>query len=472
MSGFGCESVRTHTLTPKSGAIPRQILKNQGECGSNRMHIHCLGVNHQTAELSLREKLAFTEEEIQEFYFNWRQNNARSTLKVDEILILSTCNRVEIYAVAEEWKLDQLENFLCTNRKLPSGELEGHLYMLEDEEAIDHLFRVAAGLDSLVLGEPQILGQVARSYHLAQEQGVVGPVLSRLLQTSLHTGKRARNETAISQSPTSIASAAIRLVEDLIPGLPAASIGILGAGEMSELVASALLKHGGRRFSFFNRTFTRARELAARLGGTAFSYSQLAEQLENLDVLIASTGAPDPLVTYEMVRSAMACRSGRRLVLIDIAVPRDIEEAVRDIPNVYLYDFDSLQRFLEKSLAERRDQIPRVEAILVEEREEFMNYLSTLEVVPLISAIHQQAEEIRKAELEKTLRHLPNLTVEDRQRLDALTSALVKKLLHAPINHLREEAGTPNAAQATMAARSLFGLDGSPSLHSNSEGKY
>jgi glutamyl-tRNA reductase len=436
------------------------------------MHIHCLGVNHQIAELSLREKLAFTEEEIQEIYFNWRQKKDRSAPQVDEILILSTCNRVEIYAIAEEWKFSQLESFLCTNRKVPSKDLEGHLYRLEDHEAIDHLFRVASGLDSLVLGEPQILGQVARSFQLAQEQDVVGPVLSRLLQTTLHAGKRAHNETAISQSPTSIASAAIRLVEDLIPGLPAASIGILGAGEMSELVASALLKHGSRRFSFFNRTYKRAMALAARLGGVAFSYSQLAEQLENLDVLITSTGAPNPFVTNEMVRTAMDCRPGRRLVLIDIAVPRDIEVVVSDIPNVYLYDFDSLQRFLEQSLAERKDEIPRVEAILSEEREDLLNYLSTLEVVPLISAIHQQAEEIRRAELEKTLRHLPNLTVEDRQRLDALTSALVKKLLHAPINHLREEAGTPNAAQAALAARSFFGLDRSASIRSSSDGKY
>jgi glutamyl-tRNA reductase len=436
------------------------------------MQIHCLGVNHQIAELSLREKLAFTEEEIQEIYLNWRQKKDRATLHVDEILILSTCNRVEMYAIAEEWKFTQLERFLCTNRKVSSRELDGHIYRLEGKDAIDHLFRVAAGLDSLVLGEPQILGQVARSFQLAQEQGVVGPVLSRLLQTALHAGKRARNETAISQSPTSIASAAIRLVEDLIPGLPAASIGILGAGEMSELVASALLKHGGRRFSFFNRTFKRAKALATRLGGVAFSSSQLPRQLENLDVLITSTGAPNPLITHEMVVSAMACRPERRLVLIDIAVPRDIEVAVSDISNVYLYDFDSLQRFLERSLAERRDEIPRVEAILAEEREEFLNYLSTLEVVPLISAIHQQAEEIRKAELEKTLRHLPNLTVEDRQRLDALTSALVKKLLHAPIHHLREEAGTPNAAQVALAARTLFGLDGSASVGSNSNGKY
>lgn len=436
------------------------------------MYIHCLGVNHQIAALSLREKLAFTEEEIQEIYVNWRHKKDRSAPQVDELLILSTCNRVEIYAIAEEWKFSQLERFLCTNRKVPSKELEGHLYRLEDSQAIDHLFRVTSGLDSLVLGEPQILGQVARAFQLAHDQGVVGPVLSRLFQTALHAGKRARNETAISQSPTSIASAAIRLVEDLIPGLPAASIGILGAGEMSELVASALEKHGGRRFSFFNRTHKRAAALALRLGGAAFSYSQLTEELENLDVLITSTGARNPLVTYDMVRSVMTRRPERRLVLIDIAVPRDIEVAVRDIPNVFLYDFDSLQSFLEQSLAERREEIPRVEAILGEEHEDFSDYLNTLEVVPLISAIHQQAEEIRKAELEKTLRHLPNLTIEDRQRLDALTSALVKKLLHAPINHLREEAGTPNAAQAALAARSFFGLDGSCSAQSNTDGKY
>jgi glutamyl-tRNA reductase len=433
------------------------------------MHIHCLGVNHQIAGLSLREKLAFTEEEIQEILFNWRHGDGHSMPQVDEILILSTCNRMEIYAVADPWRFDELENFMCANRRVSHKELDGHLYQLEDADAVDHLLRVAAGLDSLVLGEPQILGQVARSYQLAQEQNVIGPVLSRLFQTALHAGKRARSETAISQSPTSIASAAIRLVEDLVPNLEEAAIGILGAGEMAELVASALKKRGALRFSIINRTFERGAALAARLGGQAVLFSNLPEQLSNLDVLITSTDAQEPLITSEMVRSAMAERDGSRLVLIDIAVPRDIEISAGDVPGVHLHDLDSLQRFLERSIAERKDEIPQVEAILEQEREGFLSYLNTLEVVPLISAIHQQAENIRKVELEKTLRHLPNLTTEERNRLDALTSALVKKLLHAPINHLREEAGTPQATQVAMAARSLFGLDGQTSIRLDSE---
>jgi glutamyl-tRNA reductase len=436
------------------------------------MHIHCLGVNHQIASLSLREKLAFTEEEIQAIYFNWRHDNEHSKPPVDEILILSTCNRVEIYAVAEEWKFSQIERFLHTNRRVPSKELEGHLYRLGDERAIDHLLRVASGLDSLVLGEPQILGQVVKSFQLAQEQSVVGPILSRLFQAALHAGKRARSETVISQSPTSIASAAARLVEDFVPDLREAVIGILGAGEMAELAARALQKRGGGRFAIINRSAQRAVGLAARLGGEAVSFSQLSEQLVSLDVLITSTNAPNPLITYAMVLSACAQRKGHPLMLIDIAVPRDIETEVGNIPDVYLHDLDSLQRFLEQSLAERKDEIPRVEAILAEEREDIMNYLGTLEVVPLISAIHQQAESIRKAELEKTLRHLPNLSSEERKRLDALTSALVKKLLHAPINHLREEAGTAHAVEAALAARSLFGLDGYSSMRTDAEGKY
>jgi glutamyl-tRNA reductase len=436
------------------------------------MHIHCLGVNHQIAGLALREKLAFTEEEIQEVYFNWRHNNDISRPQVDEILILSTCNRVEIYAVAAEWKFSQIEGFLRANRGAPAQDLKGHLYQLGDERAIEHLLRVAAGLDSLVLGEPQILGQVARTFQLAQEQAVIGPILSRLFQTALHAGKRARSETVISQSPTSIASAAARLVEDFVPDLQEATVGILGAGEMAELAARALQKRGGRHFSIINRTPQRAVALAARLGGEAVSFTQLSEQLESLDVLITSANAPNPLITYEMALSATEQRKGHPLMLIDIAVPRDIETAVGNIPNVYLHDLDSLQRFLEQSLAERKDEIPRVEAILAEEEEDFLNYSSTLEVVPLISAIHQQAESIRKAELEKTLRHLPNLSVEERKRLDALTTALVKKLLHAPINHLREEAGTPRSVEAAMAARSLFGLDGYSSMRTDTDGEY
>lgn len=436
------------------------------------MHIHCLGVNHQTAELSLREKLAFTEEEILQALVDWRRSDNQSMPQVDELLILSTCNRVEIYAVADQWAFSQLESYLCAVKGVSPRVLQGHLYQLGDEQAIDHLFRVATGLDSLIIGEPQILGQVSRSFQLAHEQNVVGPVLARLFQTAIHTGKRARSETAISQSPTSIAAAAIRLVEELIPNLPNATIGILGAGEMAELAAGALHKRGVWRFSFINRTLKRAVSLSVKYGGEALPFSCLPEQLASLDVLITSTGAPHPLINQALVREVMAHRAGRQLTFIDIAVPRDVELAVGDIPGVHLYDLDALQQFLERALAERRVEVPRVEAILAEERGEFLNYLATLEVVPVISAMHQQAEDIRKAELEKTLRHLPNLTAEDRKHLDALTSALVKKILHAPISHLREEAGTPHSMELAAAARSLFGLDGHDSAQPNAERKY
>lgn len=435
------------------------------------MHIHCLGVNHQTAGLSLRESLAFTEEEIRETFAEWQPDHLRLAGQVDEVLILSTCNRVEIYAVADRWVFPQLENYLCEVRNIQIADLEGHSYRLEDEDAIVHLFQVAAGLDSLIVGEPQILGQVARSFHLAQEQKVLGPILTRLFQAAIHAGKRARSETAISQSPTSIASAAIRLVEELIPNLAKANIGILGAGEMAELAAGALQKRGLRRISFINRTFEKALSLADKLGGEAVPISCLSENLINLDVLITATSATEPLITKEMVREVMARRNERDLVFIDIAVPRDIELAVVDIPGVHLHDLDALQRYLEVALARREDEVPRVEAILAEEKGEFLNYLSTLEVAPIISAMHQRAEYIRKTELEKTLRHLPNLTSEDRKRLDALTSALVKKILHAPISHLREEAGTPQAMQVAEAAKSLFGLDGNSFAKTDSEGE-
>jgi glutamyl-tRNA reductase len=436
------------------------------------MHIHCLGVNHQTAELSLREELAFTEEEILQALADWRRSDDQSIPQVDELLILSTCNRVEIYAIADQWAFSQLESYLCTVKSVSPRVLQGHLYQLGDEQAIDHLFRVAAGLDSLIIGEPQILGQVSRSFQLAHEQNVVGPVLARLFQTAIHTGKRARSETAISQSPTSIAAAAIRLVEELVTNLPNATIGILGAGEMAELAAGALQKRGVWQFSFINRTLKRAVSLSDKYGGEALPLSCLSEQLVKLDVLITSTGAPHPLIDHALVREVMSRRAGRQMIFIDIAVPRDIELAVGDIPGVHLYDLDALQQFLERALAERKVEVPRVEAILSEERGEFLNYLATLEVVPVISAMHQQAEDIRKAELEKTLRHLPNLTAEDRKHLDALTSALVKKILHAPISHLREEAGTPHSMELAEAARSLFGLDGRDSVQPEAEGKY
>ena len=423
------------------------------------MHIHCLGLNHETADVSLRERLAFSEEKIKASLSRLGCGSGSQPDSVTEMVILSTCNRVEIYAVAPRIDFDALENFLSEVQDVPREEFSPHLYRYVDQRAIEHLFRVAAGLDSLVLGEPQILGQVMGAFELARGQDSAGPVISRLFQSALHTGKRARSETAISHNPASISSVAIRLAEGSVTDLPAAQVTIVGAGEMAELAVESLRKRGVTRIQVVNRTLERALNLAQRWGGEALTFEKLPDALQQADFLITSTGAPHTLIYADTVRAAMQSRQGRPLVIIDIAVPRDVDVEVGEIFGVSLFDIDMLHQHLENSLARREKEVPLVEKILEEEQDAFMSYLHTLDVVPLIAEMRQQAEAIRQAELEKTLRHLPDLTPSERKRLEALTQALVKKILHQPITCLRSEAGTPMAADYAATARSLFGLE-------------
>jgi glutamyl-tRNA reductase len=317
---------------------------------------------------------------------------------------------------------------------------------------------VAAGLDSLVLGEPQILGQVTQAFELARSQNTAGPLLSRLFLTALRAGKRARTETAISHNPASIASVAVRFAEGIVADLRAARVLVLGAGEMAELVLKALRKRGVSQVQVLNRTLARARALAEASGASAATFERLPQALWEADILIASTGAPHTILPTALAAEILADRRGRPLAIIDIAVPRDVDPQVADLPGVRLFDLDALQHHLASSLARRAREAPRVEAILAEMQAEFEQYLAMLDVFPLIAELHQRAEAIRQAELEKTLRRLPDLGEAEREHLDALTQALVKKILHAPITRLRTSAGQAEAVDYAVVARALFDL--------------
>jgi glutamyl-tRNA reductase len=433
------------------------------------MHIHCLGLNHNTAEIGLREQLAFSEESLRAALARlgcgrvdsgYKKNGGCSDPEeVSEMVILSTCTRVEVYALAQERVFPELEAFLAEVQAVDRGSFSDSLYQYLDDEAVEHLFRVASGLDSLILGEPQILGQVMNAFELARGQSSVGPVLSRLFQAALHAGKRARTETTISHNPASISSVAIGLAEGTVSNLKATRVLVLGAGEMAELAVEALRKRGVQKIRVVNRTMKRARKLAERWNGEAATFEKLFESMQWADILLASTGAPHIMVNADLVSRAMRARAARPLVIIDIAVPRDVDDEVGELPGVRLYDIDTLQDKLDSSLAKRAGEIPRVEAIIAEELERFREYLDTLDVIPVIAAMNQQAEAIRQAELEKTLRRLPNLGPEERESLDTLTQALVKKILHAPITCLRSEAGSSKSVEYTEAARELFDLD-------------
>ncbi|HSK87356.1 MAG TPA: glutamyl-tRNA reductase [Anaerolineales bacterium] len=420
------------------------------------MHIISLGLNHTTAPVQLRERLAFGEEQVRTSLSRLSCGAIPSSLI--ELTLVSTCNRIEIYAASNELAFAELEAFLSDAHGVPVHEFQPYLYRFQDLESVRHLFDVAAGLDSLVIGEPQILGQITRALELARGQNAAGPALNRLFQAAIHAGKRARTETAISRNPASVSSLAASVAEKALGHIKTASVAVLGAGEMAELTVEALRKRGVEKIRVINRTLDRAQELAKRWGAASATFEFLGQALGEADILISSTGAPHIVVDAKMVSEAMQSRAARPLVLIDIAVPRDIDPDCMTIPHVKLFDIDGLNAQLEDSLTHRMDEVPHVRQILEEELADFENYLKSLEMLPIIADIHQRAEAIRAAELKKTLRRMPDLTDAERERIDALTQALVQKLLDHPTRQLRAEAGSQQAPEYAALARKLFNL--------------
>jgi glutamyl-tRNA reductase len=423
------------------------------------MYLLCLGLNHTTS-LAIRECLAFTPHKLNAALARFGCGHCTERDAIQEIVILSTCSRVEIYAVANHSIFGTLEAFLAEVQGISQENLDlSTCYRLRDEEVITHLFRVAAGLDSIVLGEPQILGQVTDAYSTARKHNTVGKILSRLFQAAIYAGKRTRNETTISHNPASISSVAVNLIAETFPALDTAEILVIGAGEMAELAVEALRKRGANHLTVVNRTLIKAQQLAQRWEAHAASLERLLDLLAQADVVLTSTGAPHIILSPSMLEQAMKHRPNRPIILMDIAVPRDVDPNVTTIPNVKLYDMDTLTARLEDSLSRREAEVPAVEAILAEEQATFTDYLNTLDVVPIISEIRQQADAIREAELSKTLRRLPELPPETHQQLDLLTRAIVKKILHTPTRRLREAAATRHATDYANITRGLFGLD-------------
>ncbi|MCJ7702169.1 MAG: glutamyl-tRNA reductase [Anaerolineales bacterium] len=426
---------------------------------THRLYIQCLGLNHQTASIALREKLAFTPHRLEASLARLGCGNQVGFKSLQELVILSTCNRVELYAVTTHSSFDLLEAFLAEIQNIPIPEFSSHIYRLQNDEAVGHLLAVAAGLDSVVLGEPQILGQVTEAYSVAGRHGTAGKILSRLFQSAIHAGKRARTETSIAHNPASISSVAVNRISETVSQLSQAQVMVLGAGEMAELAVEALRKRGAGRIVVVNRTVQRAQELARRWDGQAAALEMLLELLPQMDIVITSTGAPHTIIQASMVEKAMQLRPDRPMVFMDIAVPRDVDPEVGAIPAVSLYDMDTLAAQLEHSLSQREAEIPQVKEILVEELSSFQEYLATLDVIPLIVELRQQANDIRQAELEKVIRRMPDLPSDAQEHIEILTKSIVNKILHSPTARLRKEANGPNAIDYADIARGLFGLD-------------
>ena len=421
--------------------------------------ILCVGLSHHTAGVELRERLTYSPPALKAALARLGCGHNSQPKDLVELAILSTCNRTELYAFSHADRFEPLIEFIAETMEVAPIDFEAHLYRYLNAGAVMHLGRVAAGLDSLILGESQILGQVTEAYEVGLSQRAIGPVLSRLLRTAIHTGKRARTETAISRNPASVSSVAAHLATEVVPDLSAAHIVVVGAGEMAELAVEALRGRQAMNITVVNRTHERAAQLAARWNARALTFEQLGYGLSDADVVIMSTGAPHILIKPPLVQSVMARRPDRPLVFIDIALPRDVDPDVDGIPNVHCYDIDDLETRVTGSLAERQQEVPRVEAIVAEETDGFMMWLHSLEIAPVIAGLHAKADAIRRAEVEKTLRHLSHLDEDDRKRIEVLTESLVNKLLHDPTLRLKAEAGNGHAAEYAAAIRHLFALN-------------
>ncbi|MBI4289634.1 MAG: glutamyl-tRNA reductase [Chloroflexi bacterium] len=411
-----------------------------------------VGVNHTTAPVEMREKMALSTDKMKEVTEALQRYLGPN-------VVLSTCNRTEIYAVGEEPLKDsqRLLQFLSDYHHLPKWLLTSRLYTHVHEDAIRHLFRVASGLDSMILGEEQILAQVRRALEIAESNGNLRSPLSHIFRYALRVGKRARTETGISRYAVSVSRACVELAQKAVGDLSDRTVLIISAGEMGKLTGNILRDSGASRILIINRTYDRAAALADQLKGRAVPFADLGKALVEADMVVSATGAPTFILDRALVADAMKARSGKPLFLIDIAVPRDIDPKVGKLQNVCLYNIDDLQAFSQASLDERKREGLRVDTIIDFEVAGALRWWNNLKVVPTVVALREQAEAARKAEMKKTLKKMPGLTPEQHERLDAMTKAIVKKMLHKPTVFLKDE---NKGHRCLPIARELFGLDG------------
>jgi glutamyl-tRNA reductase len=415
------------------------------------------GMNHRSAPVEVREQLALEPDKLREILVALSGADALS-----EAMILSTCNRVEVYGVAEVPGEARSLAFgrLAAHRGMRLSDLEPLLYTKTDDDAIRHAFRVAASLDAMVLGEPQILGQVKEAFALAQSAGTVGPVLHALMTQAFNVAKKVRTDTDIGRHAVSVSYAAVELARKIFSTLEDKEVLLVGAGEMGELAAKHLVEHGALGIYVLNRTPARAQELARQLGGTALPFEELPAAMAMVDIVIASTAAPEPIVRVEEARQALHGRPARPLFLIDLGVPRNVEPAVNDLDGVFCYDVDDLRSVVDANLRERAQAASRAEALVERERERFVLRLRDLEVVPTIVSLRDKLEAIRRAELAKAVARLPGASEDTRLVLEALSQAIVNKVLHAPMVKLRDSSRAGHGSRWTALITELFGLHG------------
>lgn len=418
----------------------------------------CVGVSHHTASVALRERLALSPDTIASLLSRFGCGASSCPSAVSELVVLSTCNRLELYASGSATAADALITLIEDITGVRGPELLPAVYRLSGVDAVMHLCRTAAGLDSMVLGEPQILGQVSSAFAGAVAQRAAGHALSTLFRGAIRVGRRARAETGINRQPATMSSAAVRLAASVIPDVSAARVLVIGAGEMSELAATAFHNRGVHSMCIVSRTADHAARLGDKFGARSTSLEKLAQELAAADVVVASTAAPHHIVSPAMIEAAMAFRPDRPLAIVDVALPRNVDPAVRSVANVSYWDLDDLQRNVAATQLERAAEIPQVERVVEQEAGRCLAELSQLDVQPLIADLRSQMETIRRATLDRAMKGLPELTDAERAHIDAFSQSLVNRLFHEPTSRLRREAESGQAAGYAMAVRYLFGL--------------
>jgi glutamyl-tRNA reductase len=420
------------------------------------MHVIVVGLSHKTAPIEVREKLAVPGSRLGEALHRLCLYPG-----IKEGLLLSTCNRVEVYAVVDNMESGYagVQSFLAdTHLALTSDQLMPHLYQHIDDRAISHLFRVAASLDSMVIGEPQILGQLKEAFEAALTHKASGLILNKLVKKAISVAKRVRTETKIAEAAVSVSYAAVELAKKIFSNLSEKTVLLVGAGEMAKLAAQHLVNNGIRRVMITTRDSVSATELAKRFNGAAIPFEEFRHEMAEADIVLCSTGASHYLIHTEDVQRAVRLRMNRPIFLIDISVPRNIDPAVRDIDNAFLFDIDDLEMRVEQNREDRRCEAVKAERLVDEEIGVIQQWIKSLEVTPLIVALRKRGDEIKHMELEKTLMRLKHLSQEDRAAIEALASAVVNKLLHGSLVTLKAEADSAAGTLYLEAARRFFNL--------------
>jgi glutamyl-tRNA reductase len=412
-----------------------------------------IGLNHRTVPLALLERLTVDEARLPKAL-----HDLVSRDHLSEAVVLSTCNRTEVYAVAEKFHpaYADLRSFLSELAYLPPEAFADHLYVHDGDDAAAHLFAVAAGLDSAVVGEAEILGQVRNAWERAQEEGAAGPRLNLLFRHALEVGKRARTETAIGRHVASVSTAAVAMAEERLGSLEGRRILVLGAGDMGEGMVRALAAKGVSDIRIANRTWERAQEIAERVGGRPIRLAELDRTLNEVDLLLTGTGASSTLLEHADIARVVEARAGRAFLVVDIAVPRDVDPSAAELPGVTLLDMDDLRRFAEAGQAERRREVDAVRALVAAELERYTAVSSAREVAPLVAALREHGETVRQAELDRFRSKLSALDPRQAEAVEALTRGIVAKLLHEPTVGLKDAAGSPRGERLAEALRDLF----------------